>query len=194
MTPVGCEAGGCNCVPDGNLEKALRHLRKAVALLEQPLATTRRSMWFRSIGQLSEEGIAHVNSLFDSGKSLIAASRPMQLRKRWASRTALLRYVEGKGEGTRSCSLSPLFPTKAKAVHSSGHVRRVPGRDQRHCSKNACVRAHHFCRDREQQHVGKCVVSASVGASIGSTRALPGGRPQEYALCAMLRAVCRHIS
>ena len=47
---------------------------------------------------------------------------------------------------------------------------------------------------REQQYVAVCVVSASVGAPMASTRVLPGGGPQEYAPCAMPRAVCRHIS
>lgn len=68
-----------------NVEKALRYLRKALALLEQPLASTPQSTWIRSTGQLSEEGIAHLNSLFDSGKSTYAAAKEMGISYRSAA-------------------------------------------------------------------------------------------------------------
>jgi hypothetical protein len=67
------------------IERAVRHLRAALALLNQPRPNARRDKWFRSTGHLSAAGIQHLNFLFASGKSTYAAAKEMGISYRSAA-------------------------------------------------------------------------------------------------------------
>jgi hypothetical protein len=85
MTPSSCKVRDFNFMSTRNVERALGHLRAAVALLEQPRAAMRHPEWFLATGQLSKEGIAHLQFLFKSGKSTYAAAKEMGISYRAAA-------------------------------------------------------------------------------------------------------------
>jgi hypothetical protein len=70
-----------------NIEKAIGHLRSALALFErtQPIKV-RREEWFEPSGHLSKKGIARLNWLLGSGWSAYAAAKDMGISYRTAAR------------------------------------------------------------------------------------------------------------
>jgi hypothetical protein len=63
------------------IAKAMRLLQAAIALLEEN-PRKRRPEWFEGTGHLSRAGIAHLHSLFETGKSSYAAAKEMGLSYR----------------------------------------------------------------------------------------------------------------
>jgi hypothetical protein len=69
-----------------NVEKALKHLQAAMALLGSKDETAPRNPeWFRETGHLSDKGIERLNSLFAQGKTVYAAKKEMGISYRATS-------------------------------------------------------------------------------------------------------------
>ena len=78
-----------------NVQRALRHMERATALLSRELdEPIRKPEWFRDTGRLSDAGIAHMESLFDEGDTAYAVAKKMNMayravalrKERWKKR------------------------------------------------------------------------------------------------------------
>jgi hypothetical protein len=67
-----------------NVEKALSHLKAAIALLEEGSTPRpgRNAEWFRETGHLSDKGIEYLNAQFAKGRTSYSIAQEMKLSYR----------------------------------------------------------------------------------------------------------------